>query len=310
VPEGGHSFPTPRAWLRTQALIRTYASDVKSRRVGAVFAAAAGLAAIAGATTAASRPRTPIRPVLGDWEGTGPHGLRLSFKFVRSGGHVVALDYALGLPTGCRSTGSQTWDAGTVPRIEYIPPGSVPPGPFPPLGPTQFEFIIPPTTKQPFPVMMYGKFSSPRRGAVSVASPTRFGCVHTGWPRTLRFALAAARRVRVADGLWTGTVAGPPTGMSGTVKIRVIDGGRIETDFSTSYACPPPNGGGGNFEIGPLPTVGYLIEAKGSIGGAKGTETAWSGRFAADGLLSGQLVAPGCGSPTIRPPFTARRTGS
>jgi hypothetical protein len=283
--------------------------SVESRRIGAVLAATAALAPSAAPTTAASRALTPIRPVLGDWEGTGPHGLRLSFEFVRSRGHVVALDYALGLPTGCRSTGGSTWTAGTVPRIEYIAPGSVLHGPFPPLGPTQFEFIFPPTPKQPIPVLMNGTFASPRRGVVSIASPTRFGCAHTGWPRTLRFALAAAHRVQVADGLWTGTVAGPPTGITGTVKIRVIDGGRIETDFSTSYACPPPNGGSGNFEIGPLATVGYLIEANGAIGGAKGTESAWSGRFAANRLLSGKLLAPICGSSTIHPTFTARRTG-
>ncbi len=283
---------------------------VNSRRIGAVLAAAAALSTIAGATTAASRPGAPIRPLLGDWEGVGPHGLRLSFGFVRSGGRIVAHHYALGLPTGCRSTGGQTWDASSIPRIGYIAPGSLLHGPFPPLGPTQFEFIIPPAAMHPFPVIMNGAFASPRRGAVSIASPTSLICVHTGWPKTLRFALAPARRVSVADGVWTGTVAGPPTGTTGTVKIRVIDGGRIETDFSTSYTCPPPNGGSGKFEIGPLPTTGYLIEANGSIGGAKGTETAWSGRFAADGLLTGRLLAANCGSPTIHPTFSARRTGS
>jgi hypothetical protein len=278
-----------------------------SWRTGAVAAAAAMLTLTASATTAASPVRTPIRPVLGDWEGTGPHGLRLSFKFAHRGRGVVALDYALGLPTGCRSTGSETWDAGAVPGIEYTAPGTVLHGPFPPFGPTQFEFTIPGTRKQPFPVVMLGTFSSPRRGVVSIASPTRFGCAHTGWPRTLRFALAATRRVPVADGLWTGTVAGPPMGTTGTVKIRVIDAGRIETDFSTSYTCPPPTGGTGGFEIGPLPTVGFLIEATGAIGGTKGTEAYWSGRFTAHGVLTGKLYASNCGSSTAHPTFTARR---
>jgi hypothetical protein len=282
----------------------TYASGVRGRRIA--LAAVAVIAVTGGAPPAGSWARTVVRPVLGDWEGTGPLGLRLSFAFVRTGGHVVALDYALGLPTGCRSTGDATWYAGTVSRIEYIAPGTVLHGPFPPLGPTHFEFVLPPTMKQPFPVTMAGTFSSARRGVVSIASPTRVGCVRTGWPRTLRFKLAAAHRVAVADGLWRGTVAGPPAGMTGSVQIRVIDGGRIETDFSTSYSCPGATGGG-TFEIGPLPTAGYVIAASGSIGGAKGTERAWTGRFAAGGLLGGTLLASGCGSPTPHSTFAARR---
>jgi hypothetical protein len=257
-------------------------------------------------TPAASGTQRSIRPVLGDWEGKGPLGLRLSFAFVRGGGHVVVADLAVGLPTGCRSRGTETWDAGTVPRVEYIAPGTVLYGPFPRLGPRQFEFVLPPTKQQPFVAPFEGTFSSSGRGVLSIESPTRFGCPHPGWPRTLRFALAAAHRIPVADGLWTGTVDSP-AGMSGTVKIRAIDHGRIETDFSTAYSCPPPNGGGGNFEIGPLPTVGYLIAANGSIGRTEGTETAWSGRFAAGGLMSGKFIASFC-SPSIEAAFTARRT--
>jgi hypothetical protein len=278
---------------------------VKGRRIALV--AAAVIAVSAGANPSGSWARTVIAPVLGDWEGAGPHGLRLSFELVRKGGGVAALDYALGLPTGCRSTGTATWDATTVPRIEYIAPGTVLHGPFPPLGPTHFEFVIPPTKKDPFPVTMTGTFSNARRGVVTIASPTRFGCVRTGWPRTLRFKLTAAHRVAVADGVWSGAVTGPPAGMTGSVKIRVIDGGRIETDFLTTYSCPA--NGVGTFEIGPLPTEGYLIAASGSIGGAKGTERAWAGRFGAGGLLGGKLLASGCGSPTPHSGFTARRSG-
>lgn len=254
-----------------------------------------------------SKTAPAIRPVLGDWEGKGPLGLGLSFAFVRRGGHVVVANFALGLPTGCRSSGVATWTAGKVPRIEYIAPGTVLHGPFPPLAPTHFELILPPTRQQPFVAPFEGTFSTSRRGVLAIESPTRFGCPHTGWPRTLHFALAAAHRIPVRDGLWTGTI-NSPAGMSGTVSIRVIDHGRIETDFSTTYACPPPNGGGGSFEIGPLATVGYLIAANGSIGGTAGTETAWTGRFAASGLISGTFTASAC-SQTIDAGFTAQRGG-
>ena len=244
----------------------------------------------------------PIKPALGDWEGVGPDGLALSFELVRSGRRVVVRDFALGLPTGCRTTGFQTWDAMAVARVEYIAPGSALHGPFPPLGPRQFELIEPPTVKQPFPFEMTGAFSSARRGVLSVQSPHLPGC-HRGWPRTLHFALIAARRMPVADGLWTGSITGPAPD-TGTVTIRVIDGGRIETDFATSYACP---GGGGSFELGPLPTTGYVIGPAGRIGGARGTENYWHGRFGRAGTLAGTLDAAHCGS-NVFPTFTARRT--
>ena len=275
--------------------------------VVAVLVVAAVVGLVLWGTPAASGAQRPIRPVLGNWEGSGPLGLRLSFVFVRRGGHVVVADLALGLPTGCRSTGIETWDAGAVPQVEYIAPGTVLHGPFPPIGPRQFEFRLPPSRQQPFVAPFEGTFSSSHRGVLLIESPTRFGCPRTGWPRTLRFALAAAHRIPVTDGLWTGTV-NSLAGSSGKVEIRVIDHGRIETDFSAVYACPPPNRGGGHFEIGPLRTVGFLIAANGSIGATTGTEAAWSGRFAATGVMSGTFMASSC-SPTIKARFTARLTG-
>lgn len=70
--------------------------------------AAALLAFVVWAAPVASGTQRPIRPVLGDWEGKGPLGLRLSFAFVRTGRAVKVADFALGLPTGCRSAGIET----------------------------------------------------------------------------------------------------------------------------------------------------------------------------------------------------------
>jgi hypothetical protein len=181
-------------------------------------------------------------------------------------------------------------------------------GPFAPLGPKQFELLLPSSEQQPLPAPVPGTFSTPRRGKLSVPSPTQINCPHTGWPRTLRFSLTAVHRIAVADGLWTGTVDSP-AGVSGSVKIRVIDRGRIETDFSDAYTCPPPDGATNTFELGPLPTTGFLIAADGSIGGTPRTETVWRGKFAPDGVLSGQFTASDC-SPAVDAEFTARRTGT
>jgi hypothetical protein len=230
----------------------------------------------------------------------------LSFAFARSrGGQVVVRNLALGLPTSCRSTGTMTWDAGLEAKGEYLAPGTVLHGPFPPIGPRQFELLLPPTPKQPLPTPFEGTLSSSRTGSLSVPSWTRYGCRHTRWPRTLRFALHAAHRVAVADGLWTGSVTAP-AGVSGTVRIRVIGRGRLETDFGASYVCP--SGDSGRFEIGPLATVGFLIAADGSIGRTRGTQSQWSGRFGSDGAMRGTFDASFC-SPAVQAGFTARRTG-
>lgn len=277
---------------------------MRIRAVGATLAVAIALGAIAnGAPAAARRPR-PVHPVLGDWEGAGPHGLRMSFEFVRHAGQVVVLHLALGLPYGCRSAGNPAWDASAMSKIEYVAPGTVLHGPFPPLGATQFELIVLPTKGSPFPVSMEGSFSSSRHGVLTVPGPS-LRCARGGWPRMLRFALAAARRVSVADGLWTGTVAGGPSGASGTVQIRVIDGGRVETDFQAAYTCPPY--GSAHFEIGPLPTVGSFVAADGSITGFG--ITVWSGRFLADRQFDGNFTPIDCGPSSGPYTFTAVRTG-
>ncbi len=247
--------------------------------------------------------------MLGDWEGSGPHGIGLSFEFVRHGRRAVVSDFALGLPTGCRTKGLEAWEAGAIRADAYIAPGSLLHGPFPPLGPRHFEFIIPGSASQPFPLIMNGHFSSRSRGNVSFPSPFSSRCHGKGWPVTLRFRLVAAHRSPVADGVWKGAIGGPPAGTAGGVRIRVIDGGRIETDFSATYICPPPNSSPGSVELGPLPTEGVLIAADGSLGGAPGTETIFRGRFGSHGTLRGMFSASGCGTGLIHPTFRARRAG-
>jgi hypothetical protein len=262
---------------------------------------------VLGAEPGAAAARAPIRPVLGDWEGVGPLGLRISWAFVRQGRQTVVSDMALSLPTGCRSTGESAWVAGSEPRVEYAQPGTALHGPFPPLGPKQFFFELPPTVASPYPIELDGTFSDARHGVVSIASPTRTMCKRTAWPRTLRFTLAAAHRVPVADGLWTGSVTGARAGDSGTVKIRVIDGGRIETDIAVTFTC---SGGGGNWELGPLATEGTPIEAGGQVVNGANSQSVWNGTFGAGGVLSGTFIVPGCGPPGTVMPFTATRTGS
>jgi hypothetical protein len=91
------------------------------------------------------------------------------------------------------------------------------------------------------------------------------------------------------------------------VQIRVIDSGRIETDFQASFTCPDGHTAG--FEIGPLPTIGNLIAADGGIGGMISGAMVWSGQFTAGEQLTGTFTSLGCASPTTYA-FTAAPTGS
>lgn len=279
--------------------------------LGLLVALSAGTVLTFAATSgSAARATTVVAPALGNWEGRGPFGLRLSFAFVRRGSHVGVADLALGLPVSCRVHGAQTWDAGMISPVEFLAPGTVLHGPFPPLGPRQFEFFLPPTRAQPLQAPFLGSFSSAHAGVLDVPSWTRYGCHHSAWPATLRFTISPRHRVHVADGLWRGTVTAP-SGMSGTVAVRVIDGGRIETDIEVTYVCPPAQGGSGNWSIGPLRTTGFLIAADGSIGGTPATETQWRGRFDGRGVLSGTFTPPPCLAGTgLTPRFRARRASA
>ena len=85
-------------------------------RVGLVMilgalAAAAGPAAGAVAASAAARTAAVAAsavPQAGDWEGTGPHGLPLSFELARHGGHIVATSLAVGYPASCPALARDT----------------------------------------------------------------------------------------------------------------------------------------------------------------------------------------------------------
>jgi hypothetical protein len=281
---------------------------VSVRGIAVTLAAFAALtaAARAHAASGASSARAAIHPILGDWEGSGPDGLGLSFQLVRHGRRMAVRDLALGLPSGCRSAGNPAWEAGAVPMVEFIARGTVLNGSLRPLGPAPFEMIIPSTSAGALPVVMLGRFFTPSRGTLSILSP-KVECATGGWPKTLRFTIASDHRVAVDDGVWAGSVTSAPGGGTGTVQIRVTDGGRIETDFQASYTCSDGHTAG--FQIGPLPTIGNLIAADGGIGGIISGEVVWSGRFSAGGQLTGTFTSLGCTSPATYT-FTAARTGS
>jgi hypothetical protein len=91
-------------------------------RCGVVVAVVAVVSVLAP-TAEAWRARSPA---LGNWEGRGPHGLPLSFRFVRSHRHVGVKDLVVGYGLSCPA--SRIHAEAVAYRAGYIGPGR--PSPF------------------------------------------------------------------------------------------------------------------------------------------------------------------------------------
>jgi hypothetical protein len=241
------------------------------------------VAVLPGLTPAASARR--IRsPAIGNWEGRGPHGLPLSFRFVRSHRHVrvrnLVVGYGLSCPAKRSNAETLAYDAG------YIGPGA--PSAFlktfkiPANG-----FLIDLRGATVFETLE-GRLQSRSRGRISMSAPPK---APSCWPRkTDRWKIRRQKRRSVRDGTWAGLVnqASNPS-VSGTVTVGVAAHGRELDTFSLSYRCGPDGGGGG---VTTHPAYEF-IDAGGGIAGppsrqtVNGVPTTWSGHFGADGTLRG-----------------------
>lgn len=247
-------------------------------------------------------------PALGNWEGRGPHGLPLSFRFVRSHRHVGVSDLVIGYGLGCPAMRSSAeavaYSAG------YIGPGR--PSPFlntfhiPANG-----FLIDLQGATMFGTLE-GRLEGRQRGVLSMSAPTN---APRCWPqKTDRWKIRHRKRRAVRDGSWTGSVSlpGDPR-LSGTVAIGVSAHGRELNAFSLSYRCGSQGGGGG---VTTNPAYEF-IDAGGEFTGppdrqsVNGIPTTWSGRFGTDGVLNGtfstaNLCSPTTASTPITLAFSAR----
>ncbi len=260
-------------------------------RCGAIVALVAVVPVLAP-TADAGRIRSPAR---GDWEGRGPHGLPLSFRFVGSHGHVGVRDLVIGSGVSCPATRfsaeAVAYDAG------YLGPGR--PSPFlhtfhlPANG-----FLIDLRGATTFG-SLEGRLASRSRGTLWMSAPTD---TPDCWPqKTDRWKLRHRTRRSVQDGSWAGSVSlpGAPS-ITGTVTVGVSAHGRELDEFSLSYHCGPEGGGGG---ITARPAYEF-IDAGGGFAGppdhqtVNGVPTTWSGRFGTDGVLNGTFSTANLCSPT------------
>jgi hypothetical protein len=280
----------------------------RALRVLAVALVAWGALVALGTDPAAAR--RVGRPVLGNWEGRGPHGLPLSVRFVRRHKRVDVRDLVIGYGLSCPANRSNAeavdYDAG------YIGPGS--PSPF-------LKFFGIPTNGFLISLQgaantgtLEGRLKSRRKGTLSMLAPTDMSPeTRRCWPqKVVRWRIRARDRRPVAEGTWTGSVsAADAPAITGTVTVGVSAGGRELSEFSISYQCDSDGGGSG---ITTKPAYEF-IDAAGAFAGppthqsVNGVPTTWRGRFGTDGVLRGTFSSwDGC----VRAPgqtgvdFTAR----
>jgi hypothetical protein len=245
-----------------------------------------------GPVAASARHPAPRAPVLGDWEGVGPHGLPLSFNLARVRGRVTISDLTVGDPLLCHGRLAPT-NANGYPQALYIGPGA------PPvlrLGGQPDEISIRVGMGAPFLPEWDGRLLSSRKATLSEPAP-RNGPGGCGWgsTRRLTWRLAPSKRRSVTPGDWTGTVNVP--GGSGTVSVRVARSERIVELFKVTIQCPD---GGYDFGVGPA-TVGEFIGAGGVFEDAA-RPAGFRGRFGPGQILTGSLLGrttQGCGSGSL-----------
>ena len=277
------------------------------RRLGLIALALLAAALVPGAASATAPPR------LGTWEGKGSRGLQISFRLVRSGGRVaVANGMTLTLPTlpVLCPAGPLAAAAVHYRRVTYTGPGSPPIAIFH-YRPRELAFDV---YDQGFSGVYSGRLRSRRTMVLTAPAPARqpTGC---GWPRKkLRWVVHRARRVRVADGTWIGTLDN-----GGTVEAHVSAGGSVVDAFQAHIACPGAGPGPGPGEDIGSQKAEVFVDRRGSFAGPVGTETVngvrtmWKGRFVG-GTLTGTVTtwAP-CGAPgggRLDAGFIAHRSGS
>jgi hypothetical protein len=218
--------------------------------------------------------------VLGDWEGTGPDGLPLSFTLTRARGRISIANLTVGDPLFCPGRFAPTLAYG-FPRALYIGPGA------PPLVRINWRptaILIRVGMGAPFSPEWDGRLLGPRLATLSEPAPTNNppGC---GWnTRRLTWRVAPANRRPVPPGQWTGTVSG--TGGAGTVSVKVAPSGRIVETFAVDITCTA--GGGGSSGVGPG-AVGDFISADATFEDAN-RPAAFEGHFEPGGTLTGTLT--------------------
>jgi len=255
----------------------------------ALLSALLGVGALAGAAQGRAQ-----RPALGDWEGTGPHGLPLSFDLARQHRHLVVRDLAVGYPQLCPN--------------ELDPTSAVPFTHATYFGSRKSVDITAHADSISTDVNLSGRLRGRRHLVLSMAAPSSEpkGC----WPKgSITYKLRPGTRPAITSGTWTGQLGG----LQG-FSLVVDPNQRVIDDIAFPRGC------GGSSPPGAL-TAAHAFEfitASGSfVGAANFTEGGvipqWAGEFGPDGVLRGTFSqlnqCPGASGSIYSATFTARPSG-
>lgn len=235
----------------------------------------------------------PAIPVAGDWEGTGPDGIPLSFELTRWRGRLIATAVTLGAQGSCPANGR---DATATPLedVAYAGPG----------GLHRVGFFTSRATASltgrfsyapKFTARISGRFTSPRTGTFETSPYPHSSC---GWPtKRIVWKVHSARRRAVPDKRWTAQVSGPGI-TSGSLDVLVYGKGRVIKSVAGSFACQYTDSSGffhqdtENFSATPTyefihPDGAFYSPVDSNL--VNGDPTTWQGTFATNGALSGIL---------------------
>lgn len=249
-----------------------------------VGAAVLALTAASGIATATASTAAGTVPLAGNWEGSGSHGLPLSFSLARRHGRLVATSIALGAPLGCPATER---DAQVLPLsgVGYVGPGSAPNQT---SGRAVLSGRVPSRTRL---AHITGEFTTPSSGVFSIGTRNPVGC---GWPfPTLSWRVHRVPRTRIADGTWTASLTAPDI-TTGSVKLMVSGHGRVVQSFRSSYSCQTATvTSGGDFIDSPAyefirPNGSFYSPLHGNP--IHGHRTTWGGWLTRGGKLTGTLT--------------------
>lgn len=221
-------------------------------------------------------------PQAGNWEGTGSHGLPLSFALARRHGQLVATAIALGAPFACPANERDT-EAVPLSDVSYAGPGAG--------GGSVGAVLSGRVPGGAETAHVNGTFSTATSGTFSVQVKGSVGC---GWPSgTLTWQVHREPRERVAAREWSAVLTSPGI-VDGRVTLAVAAHGRVVQSFRSSFTCQTATAAGSEgFSASPAyefirPGGHFYSPLKGNS--IKHHHTLWTGEFTPAGVLKGTLT--------------------
>ena len=115
-----------RGWMRCAAIV-AFGALVSVGSAPVAMAAPVGASGL-GPRGRSARAAGILQPRGGDWEGSGPHGLRMSFELAGAGRSARLRYLAVSLPSGCRVGAAPSFSRDLLRAYLLLPADALPRG--------------------------------------------------------------------------------------------------------------------------------------------------------------------------------------